>query len=449
GQIGFVLYQNDKFFRSRAHRGNLVSTRRVISGNIRGGMLNVVELLFGQQVVPNFNLHDYSCVFWNYSTTDWSTNGCSKGKDPFGYLKCQCNHTTNFAVLMTFRQNYTYSKPLEVISYVGCGLSIAGLSLTILYQIVTRKTRKTTPTVLLVSVCMSMLMFNIVFIAGISNTNQETQIRTNSTENVLPNSDIYIEPDKGPCTAVAALLHFFLLASFTWALLYAVQVYMILVNVFSQPPQHFGLITIAVGWGFPAVVVAITLAVLYRVENPLDYRQEEFCWLAALDREGKFDFKKPMLWAFLLPVALILIFNMVLLVRVTLELCRSNPNLNSTKKNSYLKKFLSSLSVAVVLGVSWVLGYLLLIDHDQSSVVFSYIFCILNSTQGLQIFILFTVRTSLFKKKVSEIINSTSGPEIYLRSKTFKLMSFKRHNHKETYRPTEEFLTSRSSFSSS
>ncbi|XP_069035002.1 adhesion G-protein coupled receptor G7 isoform X4 [Lepisosteus oculatus] len=442
GQIGFVLYQNDKFFRSKVYRSTLNISRRVISGSVKGGKINHVDLLFSSRTVPNATLHDHSCVFWDYDQEVWSTAGCTKGTDEFGNLRCQCNHTTNFAVLMTFKHDYKYSAPLQWITFIGCGLSIAGLFLTIVIQIITRKSRKATPTLLLVSICLSMLIFNIVFISGINNPNaNKTSRSSNTSENILLDSDMHIDRDEGPCTAVTALLHYFLLATFTWALLYAIQMYILLVDIFRHPPKHFGLIMTAIGWGFPAVVVAVTLGALYRIENPLNYRQEEFCWLAALDSQGRFDIRKPMLWAFLLPVALILLSNMVILVCVILTLCKNNPALKSTKKNSYLKKLLSSLSIAVVLGISWVLGYLMLIDHQQSQMVFSYVFCILNTTQGLQIFFLFVVRTPLFRKKVSDIFYSIPTPEIHLHSKTF-VLKYKHRGYVGRYRKTDTSFTS-------
>lgn len=52
------------------------------------------------------------------------------------------------------------------------------------------------------------------------------------------------------------------------------------------------------------------------------------CWLAALNEDDQFDFGKPMFWGFLLPVGLILIYNVVLLVLVSLTTCRTDPTLN-------------------------------------------------------------------------------------------------------------------------
>lgn len=53
----------------------------------------------------------------------------------------------------------------------------------------------------------------------------------------------------------------------------------------------------------------------------------------------------------------------------------------STKQLSLRKKVLISFSVAVLLGLSWILGYLVLVTSGQSQLVFSIIFCICTTTQ--------------------------------------------------------------------
>lgn len=51
------------------------------------------------------------------------------------------------------------------------------------------------------------------------------------------------------------------------------------------------------------------------------------CWLAALDKNKQFNFGKPMFWAFLLPIGLILIYNIVLLVITSMTTCKVEPRL--------------------------------------------------------------------------------------------------------------------------
>ena len=42
------------------------------------------------------------CVFWDFSRNDWNSEGCTitEAVGPNGIVTCQCNHLTNFAVLV-------------------------------------------------------------------------------------------------------------------------------------------------------------------------------------------------------------------------------------------------------------------------------------------------------------------------------------------------------------
>ncbi|XP_052355732.1 adhesion G-protein coupled receptor G7 isoform X11 [Oncorhynchus keta] len=432
--IGFVLYQNDRFFRSRAFRASSGTSRRVISANLGEVSGLHVEMLFKPTAVSNASLHDFACVSWNYTLKDWSTFGCSKVNHSADDLRCFCNHTTNFAVLMSVRRDFKYADELHSITILGCSISIIGLSLTITFQIATRKSRKTNPTVLLVSVCMCLLIFTLLFMLGVDNPHKQLGKPKIQEDNILPPSDTHTEQDRGSCTAVAVLLQYFLLGTFTWNTLYATHVFLMIRNSLATSPSHFTAYTVAIGWGLPAVVVSLTLGISYRVDDPLGYRQEEFCWLAALDPKGNFDFKLPMFWGFLVPVAFMLIFNTVVLVCFTVTTTKTNPHLTSTRHTSMKKKFLSSFSLAVVLGLSWILGYLLLIPQNQTMyTILNISFCVLTTTQGLQIFILFTARTAIVKKKMSSTLKSISSFGIPLHTRKYSLWRGEHSDNVESY----------------
>ncbi|XP_040516201.1 adhesion G-protein coupled receptor G7 isoform X1 [Gallus gallus] len=431
GRVGFVLYQNDKLFQSRIYRSNNNLSKQIVSGNIDGGRANGVEIAFNPKYnTSELQLRDHACVFWDYAINDWSTAGCTKGRDQF--LRCKCNHTTNFAVLMAFQIKYKYAKPLEYISYVGVGLSIAGLTITILFQIFTRKTRKSSITWMLVSLCFSMLIFNIIFISGIENHNarkdssdtsgNNQQFSTYTTTNTILTSDVVDPPADAWCMVVAVLLHYFLLATFMWTALNSAQLYLLLLRTMKPFPGHFIVTMSAIGWGVPAAVVAITLGATYGEGKALNYRQEEFCWLAALDQNQNFSMKKPMFWSFLLPVAFILLFNIIIFIEIIVSVIwKENKNLTRNKKDSLVKKMTATISIVVVLGITWTIGYLMLISHEETNLFFSYAFCIFNATQGLQICILYTFRSPIFKKKVSEVssVLRVPGIQFYLHSEIY------------------------------
>ncbi|KAL6461907.1 hypothetical protein MHYP_G00300520 [Metynnis hypsauchen] len=453
--VGFVLYNNDQFFGSEVFKDSLGTKRRVISGNL--GVENVpVAVQFNINNSIQFNrsqeenqssmsIQDFACVFWDYKLGDWSTEGCIKVTTSFnssnsfsGSLACRCNHTTNFAVLMSFSSNFKYSEALGVISIVGCALSVAGLVITVLFQILTRNSRGVSPTLLMVNICVSMTIFYLLFIFGINNPVKHTAASAPSQTNSIPPSDFHREADQGPCTAMAALLQYFLLATFTWSTLYAAHIFFVIKNAISGPPENFNTISIITGWGFPAVIVGISLGATYRPDKPLNYRQEEFCWLAALTPKMTFDVQKPMFWGFLLPLALMIFFNIAVLFYFALITCRTNQSLNSSRVPPFRKKLLSSVSLAVVLGISWIIGYFMLLSVDPiQHNILTYAFCLCNTTQGVQIFVLFTVRTKIFKEKFSIFRRSIPSPEVSVHRMSYHLWPLREKDLPENYRSAD------------
>lgn len=51
------------------------------------------------------------------------------------------------------------------------------------------------------------------------------------------------------------------------------------------------------------------------------------CWLAGMNKNNQFDFAKPMFWGFLLPVGLILVYNLILLIVTAVTMCKIDPKL--------------------------------------------------------------------------------------------------------------------------
>ncbi|XP_073718421.1 adhesion G-protein coupled receptor G7-like [Misgurnus anguillicaudatus] len=296
--VGFVLYDSDHFFPSQNFKLSPNTKRRVFSANLFENSSDTMEVQFS--VTPSndsvMSLHEFSCVFWSYSDKDWSTKGCTK-KSFSGHVQCTCtsdqhennfNLNKNFAVLMSVNINYKYSEALNWISIAGCSLSILGLAVTAIYQIATRKSRGCSPTLLLVNICLSMMIFYLLFIFGINNPVHHPKVAKVAAENLVSNN--HRHSDEGRCTAFTALIHYFLLATFTWNTLYGINVFLLFkTTTISGTPPWFPKVSLAVGWGrklrksycltytfsFPAIIVGISLGVTYRVEDPLGYRQEE------------------------------------------------------------------------------------------------------------------------------------------------------------------------------
>lgn len=117
-----------------------------------------------------------------------------------------------------------------------------------------RKVRKTSVTWVLVSLCGSMLIFNLLFVFGIENSNKNQQTSKSDTDNIDLSSNEMLREDiifvsNPKCTVIAALLHYFLLATFTWMGLSAGQLYFLLMRTMKPLPQHFILFLSLIGWG--------------------------------------------------------------------------------------------------------------------------------------------------------------------------------------------------------
>ena len=68
-------------------------------------------------------------------TGTWSREGCKRAKVQKyeGYVICECNHLTNFALLLDVSQkgNSVNTKELSIVTLFGCGVSLAGLVITV------------------------------------------------------------------------------------------------------------------------------------------------------------------------------------------------------------------------------------------------------------------------------------------------------------------------------
>lgn len=65
----------------------------------------------------------------------WSTEGCQIESTNKTHTICQCNHLTNFAVLMDVHATYlppSHQMALQIITYIGCIVSIVCLFLAVL-----------------------------------------------------------------------------------------------------------------------------------------------------------------------------------------------------------------------------------------------------------------------------------------------------------------------------
>ncbi|XP_030333196.1 adhesion G-protein coupled receptor G2 isoform X2 [Strigops habroptila] len=353
-----------------------VISSSVCNLTIRNLKENVTVTL--QNIKPNQDNSTVRCVFWDFNKNGgnggWSYEGCIVKESRVNETVCSCNHLTSFAVLMNLYGNTplnpTQELVLTFISYIGCGLSAIFLSITLVTYIAFEKIRRDYPSKILIQLCAALLLLNLVF---------------------LLDSWIALYDTRGLCIAVAVFLHYFLLVSFTWMGLEAFHMYLALVKVFNTYVRKYILKFCVVGWGLPAVVVSIVLAV-----SPDNYglittgkvsinRPDEFCWI-----KNRIVFYITAVGYF----CVIFLINISMFIVVLIQLCRikKKKQLGAQRKTS-IQDLRSVAGLTFLLGITW--GFAFFTVND----VFTYLFTIFNTLQGFFIFIFYCVTKDNVRKQ--------------------------------------------------
>ncbi|CAL1274113.1 unnamed protein product [Larinioides sclopetarius] len=148
---------------------------------------------------------------------------------------------------------------------------------------------------------------------------------------------------------------------YSWMLLEGVHIYLLLVVVFASRRSHSEKYYLF-GYGFPLIIVIITAII-----RPKYYGTDRVCWLSQ---------EKGTIWAFMGPVACILLLNVAALV-----LAQYKASKISVKDDNIalFKRWLRvTLILFPVLGITWIFGFMYI---GKRAIVVGYIFAILNSLQ--------------------------------------------------------------------
>ncbi|KAK6188925.1 hypothetical protein SNE40_005001 [Patella caerulea] len=318
------------------------------------------------------------CSFLNMSGAvgTWSQDGCQVVSTDAGETTCQCDHLTNFAILMDVQgveMTDVHSFMLRFITIVGCVISLVCLFicfLTFNWFSAIQGERNSIHK----NLVFCLFVAELLFLVGIDKTG-----------------------DKLTCGLVAGFLHYFFLTAFTWMLLEGLHIVCMLVQVFdaskSRLPYYY-----FVGYGFPLAIIAVSAGVFYQ-----GYGTDRFCWLTT---------ERYFIWSFAGPVAVVLLVNAVILVYAMSTVCRHSEYVfNSKEKPSSgdnMRAWIQgAMAIEVILGLTWVFGYCFI---SQETIALAYIFTILNSLQGLFIFCFHCILNKKVIKEYKRIFHITKRP---------------------------------------
>ncbi|CAH1248962.1 ADGRB3 [Branchiostoma lanceolatum] len=350
--------------------------------------------------------NETACTWWDFETRNWTDRGCTV--DPSmsnnSHTHCVCNHLTNFALLMSpfHKTSPIVSKALKYITIIGCGISFIFLFITaVAHLTLWRFVKKDSARAHIhVNLCISLAIGNLVIIIS---------------EIVDPGITVL-------CTVIAVFLHYFYLAAMTWMLCEGIQLYMSIVHVFRRSNKLVRRAYYAAGWGVPLVIVAITIGVTQaagygnqvaadgspealietngtteatndgRVSN--NNGEDEHCWLV-VDNGVR--------WSFIGPAIFIIAVNLIIMV-IVLKTMLGNRALQNAEQWTRTKAGVrASFVMLPLLGLSWLLGVFSI--NEQTSAAFGLLFAIVNSLQGLFVFIFHCLRS----KTINDAIDKKNG----------------------------------------
>ncbi|NXE00433.1 AGRG3 protein, partial [Chaetorhynchus papuensis] len=312
----------------------------------------------------------------------WHSSGCVTQPGDRGTV-CSCDHLTFFTLLLNPALDASTAKALIAVATAGCGVAMAFSIFTIAFCIFIRCRFRFEETVrinlgLHVNLVGSLFLLNLAFLLN-SGLSGRTHPRT--------------------CGVLGGLTHYCLLCCFTWMALEGCQLYLLFVKVLGIYIHHYLAKLCLVGWGFPVLVVGVAGGIgsygEYSIQNMDHQVIAHLCWITS----------KHLLVHYITNCGyfgLIFLFNMAVFGVVTQKSCSLQGTGAVQGHRKPWKVALVAAGLFCLLGATWALAFL---TYGISSASVLYLFTILNSLQGMFIFIWLVV---LYYPKTKETTGSLS-----------------------------------------
>ncbi|KAK2706298.1 hypothetical protein QYM36_016362 [Artemia franciscana] len=284
----------------------------------------------------------------------WSSYGCEVVESTTEYTQCKCNHPGTFAAIGE-NQNYL-GKPLEldIVWYCFTIFSIVCCLAVLLILIFKRDGSQSK-----VKEIRRFGLINLVLCLIVS----DFMILL-----FMDKSKFYI--DEAACTAVGAILHYFILGAFTWI---TVEAATLLREITS--PTEFNLsrsvVYIIFGYTIPALFVAAALLEAHFIESDVTsaYVDAAVCWLTAPDY----------VWNFYAPALALVCLNIIFTVYGVDRAYKVNGKKDDSRCSYVGLWWKSSLAFSMVLTVTWTFGFF----FTDKNIELSYCFIVVNGLKGL------------------------------------------------------------------
>ncbi|XP_037607402.1 uncharacterized protein adgrf8 isoform X2 [Sebastes umbrosus] len=337
------------------------------------------------------------CVFWNFALFDnlgaWDDEGCTFVSDINNTVTCSCNHLTSFSILMATDIPQDLREALDIITYVGVGISLASLVICLIiegyvWKAITRNSTAFMRHVSIINTALSLLIADICFIIAAS-------IAKNPLEN--PGEDHQVEV--GPCSTATFFMHFFYLALFFWMLVSGLLLFYRTVMVFSHMSKSIMLaIGFLLGYGCPLIIAVITVAVTAPDKGYI--RKDNACWLNWFETKA--------LLALVIPALTIVFINLLIVVVVLFKMLRRGVGdaAQTDERHTVMVLIRCVVILTPLFGLTWSLGVGTMISSTNKGLHIAFAF--FNSLQGFFILVFGTLFDSKIRSLLSRNLPTSS-----------------------------------------
>ncbi|XP_036006852.1 adhesion G-protein coupled receptor G2-like [Fundulus heteroclitus] len=327
-----------------------------------------------------------SCASWDGRSKrdgadNWITDGC-KTKEVDDSVICQCSHLTFFAILMSSPETKISSSDLKIlilITKAGCGMSLFFLGVALFMHFLIRKNKASQAVKILMNLFIALFILNLCFLIN---------------ESV---ADLKIF---AACVAIAAALHYSMLATFTWFFMQALHLYLNLYKIPTDIKYYLCKICIT-GWVIPAVVVVGLLA--SNKYGDMEISDDSgtsvnMCWIPDYSWHlGVNTGYYGIVFIFTLTIFIVTV------VQITHFASETKNNKISTKKRVF-----SLLGLFSLLGITWGFAFF---SYGPLLLPSYYIFTILNSFQGFFLFIYYYFSSRINPEDKNQLESSSHTTE--------------------------------------
>ncbi|XP_072306424.1 adhesion G-protein coupled receptor G5-like [Eucyclogobius newberryi] len=305
------------------------------------------------------------CFSWNGkgNRPNWSMDGCETiivG----GNITCRCTHMTFFAVLLTPLNETISSSTLNILTTItraGCGISMFFLGIVLFMHFVMRRARSSNFTKILIQLVFA--MFLLVF-------------------SFLVNDLVAKTKHAVGCTIMGALMHYFMLSTFTWFAVHAFHLCLQLYSGGKIQIQRYLLKVSIISWVIPGIITIVLLSVGKYGELTINTESVEtsvsMCWI--LDNNVHYIVNIGYY-----AVVFLFTFSTFVLMLTWFYCVKQGQKVGAGQKNvSSCQKIITIMGLCCILGVTWSFAFF---AYGDFRIPAYYCFTILNSFQGFCLFI--------------------------------------------------------------